>query len=295
VQIRLIKTIIYRELDIMILGIDIGGSTTKITGFRDNKTISPILVRANDPISSLYGAFGKFITVNKLQLSDISFVMVTGVGSSYVNERIYQIPTGKVEEFYAIGMGGLFLSGLSNAIIVSMGTGTAFVKAEKNGKVKHLGGTGVGGGTLLGLSNRMLNIRHFEDLIEMARDGNLENVDLFIKDISVEEIVGLPPQTTASNFGKISDLATKTDIALGIINLVFQTIGVLSIFAARIDGTEDIVLTGNLTNVPQSREIFEGLTKIHPVRFHIPEHAEFATALGAAIVYASSGKFTEIQ
>lgn len=279
----------------MILGIDIGGSTTKITGFRDNKIISPMLVRATDPISSLYGAFGKFINVNRLQLSDISFVMVTGVGSSYVKERIYQIPTGKVEEFYAIGMGGLFLSGLSSAVIVSMGTGTAFVKAEKNGKVKHLGGTGIGGGTLLGLSNRMLNIRHFEDIIGMAKGGNLENVDLFIKDITIEEIVGLPPQTTASNFGKISDLATKTDIALGIINLVFQTIGVLSIFAARIDGTEDIVLTGNLTNVPQSREIFDGLTKIHPVRFHIPEHAEYATALGAAIVYASGGKLTEIQ
>jgi len=119
-----------------------------------------MMVRATDPISSVYGAFGKFINTNRLQLSDISRVMVTGVGSSYLNERIYNIPTGKVEEFYAIGMGGLFLSGLSKAVVVSMGTGTAFVRAEKNGNVKHLGGTGVGGGTLLGLSNRMLNIRH---------------------------------------------------------------------------------------------------------------------------------------
>lgn len=278
----------------MILGIDIGGSTTKITGFDKNKIISPMMVRATDPISSMYGAFGKFININGLNLSDISFVMITGVGSSYINERIYQIPTGKVEEFYAIGMGGLFLSGLSNAVIVSMGTGTAFVKAEKNGNVKHLGGTGIGGGTLLGLSNRMLNIRHFDDLIEMAGEGNLENVDLFIKDITREKIISLPPETTASNFGKISDLATKNDIALGIINLVFQTIGVMSVFAARVDRTEDIVLTGNLTNVPQCREIFNSLAKIHPERFHIPEHAEYATALGAAIVYASGGRYAEI-
>jgi len=278
----------------MILGIDIGGSTTKITGFHDNKIISPMIVRATDPVSSLYGAFGKFINENRLRLSDISRVMVTGVGASYMNERIYQIPTGKVAEFYAIGMGGLFLSGLSKAVVVSMGTGTAFVRAEKNGNVKHLGGTGVGGGTLLGLSNIMLNIRHFDDLIGMAGGGNLENIDLFIKDITKEEIVGLPPELTASNFGKISDLASKNDIALGIVNLVFQTIGVMSIFAARIDGTEDIVLTGNLTNVPQSREIFDGLSKIHPERFHIPEHAEYATALGAAIAYASGGIYTEI-
>ena len=43
------------------------------------------------------------------------------------------------------------------AIIVSMGTGTAYVMAD-NDKAYHIGGTGAGGGTLLGLSNRMLNI-----------------------------------------------------------------------------------------------------------------------------------------
>jgi len=275
----------------MIIGIDLGGSTTKIIGFKDNSLISPMLVRATDPVSSLYGAFGKFINNNHLQLDDIDFVMLTGVGSSQVKERIFGIPTGRTEEFYSIGMGGLFLSGIQSAVVVSMGTGTAFVKAEQN-KVTHLGGTGVGGGTLLGLSSLMLNIRKFEDLIEMAKGGNLANVDLFVADISKDLIVGLPPDTTASNFGKISDLASKSDIALAIINLVFQTIGVLSIFAARIDGTKDIVLTGNLTTVPQSKDVFGGLTKLHPVKFHVPVHAEYATALGAAIAYTQNGSYT---
>ncbi|HZK28200.1 MAG TPA: type II pantothenate kinase [Thermoclostridium sp.] len=277
----------------MILGIDIGGTTTKITGFINNEVISPMIVRATDPISSLYGAFGKFLNENRLQLSDISFVMVTGVGSSYVTKRIFGLPTGKTQEFLATGMGGLFLSNLSNAVIVSMGTGTAFVKAEE-GTARHLGGSGVGGGTLLGLSNKILNIREFEDIIGMAEGGNLAHVDLLINDITNDKIVGLPDDSTASNFGKISDLATKSDVAIGIINLVFQTIGVLSVFAARIDGTNDIVLTGNLTKVPQSRKVFDGLTKIHSVNFHIPEHSEYATALGAAIVYATGGKHTEM-
>lgn len=278
----------------IVIGIDIGGSTTKITGFQQDKIVSPFLVRATDPISSLYGAFGKFLNLNQLQLDDISHIMITGVGSSFVKKRIFGIPTGRVDEFYAIGMGGLFLSGLNHAVIVSMGTGTAFVKADGS-QVKHLGGTGVGGGTLLGLSNRMLNIRHFDDLVEMAKGGLLSNIDLLVGDISSNIIVGLPPETTASNFGKISDLATKQDIALGIINLVFQTIGVLSIFAAKTDGTQDIVLTGNLTNVPQSVEIFDALEKLYNVRFHIPEHAEYATALGAAIVCARAGAFEAID
>jgi len=189
-------------------------------------------------------------------------------------------------------MGGLFLSNLSNALIISMGTGTALVKADQKG-VRHIGGTGVGGGTLLGLSNRMLNVRNFNDLIETSSDGNLDHIDLSIGDLS-HHVVGLPSESTASNFGKLSDLASKADIGLGIINLVFQTIGMISVFAARIDQTRDIVLTGNLTNVPQSREIFNELGKLFDINFVTPVNAEYATAAGAAITYVQKKPFTEI-
>lgn len=265
-----------------IIGIDIGGSTTKIIGFHEGGLFSPLLVKANDPIASVYGAFGKFLNENKLTIGDISQVMVTGVGSSYIADALYGIPTGKVEEFHATGKGGLFLSGLEKAIIVSMGTGTAYVIADKSG-VKHIGGTGVGGGTLLGLSNKMLNVRHFDDLIEMAQDGDLAHIDLNIGDITKDKMESLPSDLTASNFGKISDLATKADTALGIINLVFQTIGMIAIFASRIHDTNDIVLTGNLTNVPQSAAIFDRLQQLYNVKFHVPTNAEFATAAGAAL------------
>jgi type II pantothenate kinase len=266
----------------MVIGIDVGGSTTKIGGLKEDKLFSPVWVKANDPVASIYGAFGKFIATNKLTLDDIEQVKVTGVGSSYISQPLYGIPTTKIDEFRAIGKGGLFLSGLHQAIVVSMGTGTAFIMADEHGE-KHMGGTGVGGGTLLGLSNKMLNVRHFDDLIAMAEGGDLSHIDLNIGDITRDQIVGLPPESTASNFGKISDLATKADTALGIINLVFQTIGMLAVFATRIYGVDDVVLTGNLTNVPQSRPIFEILHRLYQVRFHIPVHAEFATAAGAAL------------
>jgi type II pantothenate kinase len=220
-------------------------------------------------------------------------IMVTGVGASFIKVPLYGIPTGKVDEFRAIGMGGLFLANLTSAIIVSMGTGTAFVKADSR-EVRHLGGTGVGGGTLLGLSNSILNVRHFNDLIETAHGGNLANIDLTIGDISPNLMDGLTPEMTASNFGKLSDLATKADLALGIINLVFQTVGMLAVFASRIDRTADIVLTGNLTNVPQATEIFNQLSRLFNLNFIIPLHAEYATATGAAITSVANGVFTEI-
>ena len=52
----------------IVVGIDVGGSTTKIVGLHKNEIISPLLVKANDPVASIYGALGKFLSINKLQL-----------------------------------------------------------------------------------------------------------------------------------------------------------------------------------------------------------------------------------
>ena len=66
----------------VVIGIDVGGSTTKIVGFdvnRQNKShrlIAPIFVRATDPITSIYGALGKFTMENGLSLEDIEQVIV---------------------------------------------------------------------------------------------------------------------------------------------------------------------------------------------------------------------------
>jgi type II pantothenate kinase len=57
----------------------------------------------------------------------------------------------------------------------------------------------------------------------------------------------------------------------------------VSVFATKSVGTKDIVLTGNMTNLPQSREIFANLNHLFDVNFIIPENAVFATAHGAAL------------
>ena len=232
----------------IIIGIDVGGSTTKIVGMQNGIMISPLMVKASDPKASIFGAFGRFLDDNALKLGDVEQIMVTGVGSAAIDENIYGIPTARVDEFRAIGRGGLFLSGLEHAIIVSMGTGTALVAANGN-RADHICSTGIGGGTLLGLSNRMLNIRDFNSLIATAKGGQLDRVDLFVNDLTTEQIPTLPAGTTASNFGRISDLAAPSDIAMGIINLVFQSIGVTAVLAARLERTEQIVLIGTLTEV----------------------------------------------
>jgi len=272
----------------IVIGIDVGGSTTKIVGFgRENgswQLIAPLFVRATDPITSIYGAFGKFLVTNSLALTDIEKVMITGVGSSYITKPIYDLPYERIEEFKANGLGGLYLSGLNEAIITSCGTGTAMVYAAKDNEPLYLGGTGVGGGTLMGLSKKMLGLEDISHIEKMAEAGFLSNIDLKIKDISRNDIVpGFGDTMTASNFGKLSDMATKNDIAKGLLNMVFETIGMMSIFAARNYSIKDVVLTGNLSSVAYAAEVFDTLNKMFDMRFQIPENSRFGTVIGAAL------------
>ncbi len=269
----------------VVIGIDIGGSTTKIVGFDQNKSlIKPMIVTADDPVTSIYGAFGKFTDSNRLGLDDVEKVMITGVGSSFINKSIYNLKCEHTPEFKSIGLGGLYLSSLKEAIIVSLGTGTALVHAKKGQSPDYLGGTGVGGGTLMGLSNKLLGLSKIESIDELAKSGDINNVDLKIKDMSKKDI-GLSSHMTAANFGKISDTATHSDMAIGLINMVFETVGMISYFAAKQYNLKDIVLTGNLTQISQAHEIFDTLNKMFNMNFVIPGNAQYSTVIGAALSY----------
>jgi type II pantothenate kinase len=273
----------------IVIGIDVGGSTTKIVGFRDEggkrELIPPQFVKANDPMTAIYGAFGKFTDENGIRISDIDKVLMTGVGSSYVKHDLYGINCVRVPEFDCIGKGGLYLSGLDNAVVVSMGTGTAIVHAKRGAEMRYLGGTGVGGGTLVGLSKLLIGAADIGHISEFVEGGDLGNVDLRIKDMTASGTVPvMNADMTAANFGNVSDVATKSDVAKGISNLVYETVGMVSIFASRSVGVTDIVLTGNLTRLPSCIKKFEEFNGLgYGVRFVVPALSEFSTAIGCAI------------
>lgn len=269
----------------IILGIDVGGSTTKIVGMRsDCSLISTMMVKAYDQLTSLYGALGNYMDTNGLPLSEVERIYITGVGSSYLSGNIYGIPTHRVEEFSAIGKGGLWLSGLDEAIVVSMGTGTAYVHA-KGDTFRHLGGSGVGGGTLIGLGCRLTTADGFDSLCRLADKGSLKNVDLTIGAISKQNISTLHSEITAANFANLNSDTTEADVALGLVNMVLQTIFTIGVFAARGTDMPDgpIVLTGSLTGLRQIEATKQAFSVLYPNSFLIPAHSAFATAVGAAL------------
>ncbi|MDZ7605756.1 MAG: hypothetical protein U5K79_09255 [Cyclobacteriaceae bacterium] len=79
------------------------------------------------------------------------------MGSMQIRDRLMGIPVKKVAEFDAIGTAGAYLTGFQEAMVISMGTGTAIVHV-KHEKIVHWGGSGVGGGTMVGLARQLLNI-----------------------------------------------------------------------------------------------------------------------------------------
>ena len=268
----------------IILGIDIGGSTTKIVGLRgDGSAIAMHRVQAQDPITSLYGAMGNFLFTNRLHLEDVSRIALTGVGASYVDQDIYGIPTEKVEEFTAVGGGGLALSGQERAVVVSMGTGTAFIWAERGQPVRHLCGSGVGGGTVAGLCSRLCGTRKYQQIVKLAGEGDVARTDLTVGDLTRNSHPSLPLDITAANFGNVSDEATAGDFAAGVVNLVLQSIGTATLMACRSCACDTAVMTGFMSHLPQARECFDLFTRLYGVEFIIPEKAAYATSIGAAL------------
>jgi len=266
----------------LIIGIDIGSTTTKAVSLENGRVVKKIKTKAQDAVTSATGALGKMTIENGIKMSEIKRIMITGAGATGIDGELFGISTEKVNEINAIGAGGMFLSGRDNIVIANIGTGTAIIEAQKD-KIIHLGGSGVGGGTILGLAKKLLSLTDFADIMELAGSGSIDTVDLLLEDIMAADISFLNKKSTASNFGKMLDTARNEDIAFGIINMVYQVIGMISVFAARSRNIGRVIVTGSGSYNPLGKKVLAEITRMHAVAFEYPEDAEYTTAVGAGL------------
>ena len=69
-------------------------------------------------------------------------------------------------------------------------------------------------------------------------------------------------------------------------NMVYETMGMVSIFGARSVGVENVVLTGNLTRLAFCKEKFDFFNSIkdtYGINFVMPRRSEYATVIGTAL------------
>ena len=264
----------------MIVGIDIGGSTTDAV-LLTNGEIVVVTIETGDPLAAAAGALGKLLSTVGGRLADIQAVAVSGGGARCLEDQLFGVPVHKVPEIEAIGVGGSTLAEKSSALVASLGTGTALVSVR--GKlIEHVGGTGVGGGTLLGLARHLLGVSSLDTIEKMAADGDLSRIDLTVGDIAGGPVGIVPATATASNFGKVRADPAQADKALALVNLVAEVTFTLSLMAARARQHTDVVLTGKLTRVRSLRDRLEVLRPRRGENVIIPPYAEYATAIGAA-------------
>lgn len=257
-----------------IIGIDIGSSTTKMVEFENNKIKSKEILRTKFSNEELE----KFIKINEIK--NIETIVFTGIGASKIDISQYDVPVKVVDEFTAIAKGGLQLAQREEAFVISVGTGTAFIEVAK-ASARHMGGTGVGAGMLFNMCNKFLNIQSFDEIEELAKKGNIEKIDLRIGDVTDSEIPTLPKDMTLANFGKFENDSKKEDIVIGLINVIFEVIGMMAVFISSKSNIKEAILIGNITVLPGVRYVLDRIEKVQNIKFIVPENTEFAVVTGA--------------
>lgn len=263
----------------MRISIDLGGSTVDLIIFNEKKEIKKTLSFESNQIDR--SNLKDILNQAKLKIEQISDLRITGGFSLNLPDKIENLKVTKIHEFDANGFGGSFLANTNSALIVSLGTGTSMVKVI-DGKIKHIGGTGIGGGTLIGLGKILLNESNYQEIDKLAKKGNLKNIDLSVQEIVGGDIGIIPGNATASNFGKITK-HSQADLALGLCNLIGESIGSIAYFASEKYNLEKIVLIGKMVRVQSILNIIKTTSKIYDKEIIIPEMADFGTAIGAGL------------
>ena len=257
----------------LVLGIDIGASTTKFALVKNGKCVKELRKPDDMSFDEALDSFG---------YAGVRRIAVTGVGSSFIKGNLRGIPTVRKDEFASVARGASKLSKKQNTLIVSVGTGTSFTRMTPV-RAWHVGGTGLGGGLLKGLSGRLCKVSDMDELQKLAAEGDLHAIDLQLMDVCEGTISHLQPNTTVANMSKLNEDTACADLAAGLCNMIFQAIGVMAVFAAKRHFTRTIVLVGTITDWPIAQRSLDEVAALHRVKFIVPDHAAFATAIGAAL------------
>ncbi|KAK9467421.1 type II pantothenate kinase [Lipomyces arxii] len=98
-------------------------------------------------------------------------------------------------------------------LLVNIGSGVSMIKVSGPRQFNRIGGSSLGGGTLWGLLSLLTGAKTFDDMLQMAADGDNTNVDMLVGDIYGSDYgrIGLKSTTIASSFGKVFKKRLESD------------------------------------------------------------------------------------
>ena len=268
-----------------VIGIDAGGTLTKIAYMDSNEKMAFEIFPSND--------FSKV----KDWIENNPHIEEIGLTGGRTKQLLAVLQTMKsiqyLVEFEATFKGVNYLLNtttdynLDKAIITNIGTGTSIHYMEGDSHTR-VGGTGIGGGTLTGLSTIMTGISDFNEITRKAEQGNRDYIDLFVKDIFQGMVPPIEGHLTASNFGKVNiEKGVKheqEDLLATIQGLVGEVITTLSIQFAEEKNTESIVYIGStLINNDHLRKVIANYTILKKHQPIFIKDCGFSGAIGALL------------
>jgi type II pantothenate kinase len=223
-------------------------------------------------------------------LSEFDHIVVTGGQHRKLPEQIDGVRITGINEVTAIGRGGLYLSGFSEALVVSAGSGTAMV-AARTGDIHHSTGSAVGGGTLQGLGKLLLGTADAPTIDALAMLGDSNAVDVTLLEATGGVLGRLPADANAVNFGRVARLdheepewsPRREDVAAGLVLMIGQVIAVIAINAARAESLQHIVVVGHVVDLPSVRRVLSTVAGYYQASITVPDKPGSATAIGALV------------
>lgn len=267
-------------MDSNTVGVDAGGSLIKIAYEEKGRHHF-----RKYPIEEMEGALSwlKMIAGNRR-------IVLTG-GKTGLIKSGYFPDAGVIDEFTAVCEGAKYLlrqvkmDAGNKFLIVNIGTGTSWFSVE-DGKYERVLGSGVGGGTFMGLGYLLTGSREYTELVERSTRGVRGNVDLLVGDIYHPQEPPIPGELTASNFAKAvsSNESSEDDKMASVMNMISETITILTAQAAALHTTNRIVFIGSTLagNAPLQASLreFSLMSGLEPV--FIP-NGEYSGAVGAML------------
>jgi type II pantothenate kinase len=264
----------------MLAAFDFGISNTDIGIYHNNTTQ---FFSAPTPKKVLDAELVKnLLTLNKIDLSAITCIGVTGGKSSNIQGPINSIPVVVINEIEAIGQGAKILYNINteSTLVISAGTGTACVQVTGD-SFNHLGGIAVGGGMLEGLGSLLFKNSNGYEINEFGKKGSRAELDLLIGDV-VNTIGNLSPDITAVNFGKARYPAVDTmeNTSSALCNMIGEVIGTVAYLNALLIGSSKACFIGRTSYLS---EVVEGINQrldLAGVNSEYADNREYGNVIG---------------
>uniref|UniRef100_A0AC34QVZ6 Pantothenate kinase 1 n=1 Tax=Panagrolaimus sp. JU765 TaxID=591449 RepID=A0AC34QVZ6_9BILA len=141
-------------------------------------------------------------------------------------------------------------------VVCNIGSGVSVLVVRGHNNFERVSGSSIGGAFFQALCCLLCNCQSFEEAIELATKGDNKNVDKLVGDIygCGYENFGLPADTVAASFGKISrpedrEKMKVEDFARSALVTVANNIGSTALNVAKQHHIERIVFVGNFLRV----------------------------------------------